>query len=84
MRCGWGVLVSRSIPGGPLDLSPKRPIQSPSSSAPPRLDVTGAAGNGVEEMARVHGEGKIEEGRAANLASGRKTFMSNMWLATAR
>lgn len=64
-----------SIPGGPFDLSPKRPIQSPSSSVPPRLDVMGAAGNGVEEMARVNAEGAIDEGRAVSLASGRKTFM---------
>jgi hypothetical protein len=35
----------------------------------------GAAGNGVEEMARVNGVGVKIEGRAANLASGRKTFM---------
>jgi hypothetical protein len=67
-----------STPGGPLDLSPRRPIQSPSSSAPPRLDVTGAAGSGVEEMARVDVDDRMEEGRVANLASGRKTFMSNV------
>jgi hypothetical protein len=36
----------------------------------------GAAGNGVEEMARVNGVvGVMIEGRVANLASGRKTFM---------
>ena len=64
-----------SIPGGPFDLSPKRPIQSPSSSVPPRLDVMGAAGNGVDEMARAKGEGMMDEGRTASLASGRKTFM---------
>jgi hypothetical protein len=38
----------------------------------------GAAGNGVEEMARVNGVGMIDEGRAASLASGRKRFMSDM------
>lgn len=70
---------------GPLTSGGPERLLWRSSQSPKLIEgvsrlARGLAVSGVEEeMARVNGDGRIEEGRPTSLVSGRKMFMTAMW-----